>query len=159
MPSRDQPLSYRASAFCVLGAPRLLIEQLAGIPSQRQFEFQRGDALVGGGQLVGFDTRGALNDSGIDVCLTFSTEQGGLAEPGLGRHGTATVHLSVAAQLFAGAPTTSADGACELLLVTLPWTLTTVDLLHGYRSDGLVQREHASSQLLASSYRVPQSWL
>src|SRR6476469_9707575 len=36
-------------------------------------------------------------------------------------------------------------GACDLPMITLPSTLTTVDLQHGYRSVGPIQREHATA--------------
>jgi hypothetical protein len=46
----------------------------------------------------------------------------------------ATGSLIAAVQRFAGAPKTNTDGACDLPMITLPSTLTTVDQQHGYRS-------------------------
>ena len=43
-----------------------------------------------------------------------------------------------AGKRFAGAPLPNTYGACDLLMITLPSTLTTVDLQHGYRSRGPV---------------------
>src|SRR5271155_573048 len=50
-----------------------------------------------------------------------------------------------AGKRFAGAPSPNTYGACDLLMITLPSTLTTVDLQHGYRSRGPVFGEHATS--------------
>src|SRR6476646_5789827 len=54
------------------------------------------------------------------------------------------VHPIAAAKRFAGAPSPDTYGACDLPMITLPSTLTTVDLQHGYRSVGPIQREHAT---------------
>src|SRR5271156_927950 len=43
-----------------------------------------------------------------------------------------------AGKRFARAPSPNTYGACDLLMITLPSTLTTVDLQHGYRSRGPV---------------------
>ena len=83
MSARDQPFSDRASAFW--GHHRLLVEQLAGISGQRQLSFQRSDAFVGGGQLVGLHTGHALHNAGIDERLALPPKQGGLTDPGIDR--------------------------------------------------------------------------
>jgi hypothetical protein len=83
MPSRDQPFSDRASVFW--GHHRLPIEQLAGIPGQRQLGLQRRDAFVGCGQLVGLHARSAFDDAGVDQCLAFPPKKSGLSDPCLGR--------------------------------------------------------------------------
>jgi hypothetical protein len=54
MYSRNQAFSDRASAFW--GHHRLLSEQLAGVSGWRQLSFERSNAFVGGGYLVGLHT-------------------------------------------------------------------------------------------------------
>ncbi len=54
---------------------------------------------------------------------------------------------NAAGKPFAGAPTTNTDGACDLLMITLPSALTTLDLQHGDGSTGPLRGAHLNTEL------------
>ena len=77
----------------------------------------------------------AVDHASIDKCLALPPKKRGLADPCLCRdHGDRFTRSQPRNELRAR----------DLPMITLPSTLKTVDQQHGYRSAGLIQREHAT---------------
>lgn len=115
------------------------------ISGQRQLSFQRRDASSGGGQLVGLHTRDPVDDAGVDECLTPPLKSWPRQIP-VSPATAATVHPAAASTRFAGAPSPNTHGASDLLMITLPTTLTTAGLQHGHR--GQTQHRGLTTALL-----------